>query len=355
MTEPVSATAAPRSGYLPDFCAPTAVFLLVLVSQLLALIVTLARLDPVLYFWLSLALNSLFIQWVTLFSAALLCMLGRRLHGWRTATLALLAFAVIQGVTVLFSLLVIHYAPRFEEPLLLAINAPRLFLLRNLGISLIAALLLLRYLSLQQRWREQLKAEADSQRQALQARIRPHFLFNSLNTIANLIRTRPTQAEDAVLDLADLFRASLRESGSSTLQDELDLVQRYLNLESLRLGERLRIDWRLAEDLPLQARMPMLILQPLVENAVLHGIQSLPEGGVLGIEIARQGQRLRCAIRNPKPAGDSVHHQGSGTAQDNVKRRLELAYGEHARMTVWQAEQEYGVGLTLPIQFDRPA
>lgn len=339
----------PNADYLPNFCSPTAVFLLVLISQLLALILTLAHLDSAELFWLELALKSLFIQWITLCTTALLCLLGQYLRGRHPILLALLAFSVIQGVTALFSGLVVYAAPRLGMPSLLAVQQPEWFIVRNLGISLIVALLLLRYLSLQQRWRDQLAAETRSQLQALQARIRPHFLFNSLNTIAHLIRTRPAQAEDAVLDLADLFRASLSETGHNTLEQELELIRRYLNLESLRLGERLQVNWQLADDLPLDTRLPALILQPLVENAVLHGIQSLPDTGVLTIKINRHGKQLRVEIRNPTHGLASPHHRGSGTAQLNVRRRLELAYGEQARWHVSRSAQEYITTLRLPI------
>ena len=341
-----------RPNYLPNFCAPTAVFLLVLISQLLALILTLAQLSTIELFWVELALKSLFIQWVTLCSTALLCLLGKWLSGWHTVTLALLAFTVIQGITALFSGMVVYYAPLLGMHSLLATHEPLLFILRNLGISLIVALLLLRYLSLQQRWRAQLSAEASSQLQALQARIRPHFLFNSLNTIAHLIRKRPAQAEEAVLDLADLFRASLRESDHNTLAQELDIIRRYLHLETLRLGERLQIDWQLAEDIPLDMQLPALILQPLVENAVLHGIQSLSTVGVLTISLSRHKHHLRVEIHNPLNGGThNLHRWGSGTAQLNVRRRLALAYGEHARMNVRQSATHYTVSLHLPIHY----
>ncbi len=143
-------------------------------------------------------------------------------------------------------------------------------LARNMTVSGIIAAVLLRHMTIHARWRSQIKAEAEARLDALQARMRPHFLFNSLNTIASLLRSRPDQAEELVLDLADLFRTSLRRDQRwTTLADETALARRYLNIEQQRLGDRLRVEWRL-DALPEDALLPPLSLQPLVENAVYH-------------------------------------------------------------------------------------
>ena len=147
-------------------------------------------------------------------------------------------------------------------------------------------------------WQRNVEAEARSRLRALQARIHPHFLFNTLNTIAGLIPGQPDQAEQAVLDLADLLRSALAHQERITLGEELELTRRFIAIERLRLGERLQVAWHLADGLPLAAPLPALLLQPLVENAIRHGIQPLPEGGRLTIRIERRSSALRFSIAN---------------------------------------------------------
>src|SRR5690606_23707653 len=139
--------------------------------------------------------------------------------------------------------------------------------------------------------------------EALQARIRPHFLFNTLNTGAALVHARPDEAERLLLDLADLFRAALRGPELVPLADELELTRRYLEIEGLRLGQRLQVRWQLPEPLP-QAMVPALSMQPLAENAVRHGIEPLPEGGRIDIEANVAAGRITVEIRNDLGDGD---------------------------------------------------
>lgn len=341
---------------LPDFCAASVVFLLVLIAEVFALLLTLAQWGRGGHFWVTLGLQSLFVQWVTLGSAALLCHAGRRWRHLSSTRLAALTFAIVQTLTLVHALLVIEYAPRLGYTELLAVRAPERFLAAALGISGIVVLLLLRYLRLQQRWRGQLRAEAQARMQALQARIRPHFLFNSLNTIAQLIRRHPDQAEEAVLDLADLFRAALRGRDILPLGEELALTRGYLRLQALRLGDRLRIDWRLPEDLPLDAPVPALILQPLVENAVMHGVQPSAAGGTVSIALAVDsmagggGRMLRCEIVNPMPPGGATAgERGAGMALDNVRQRLALIHGPLARLTLRDTPDTFRAELRLPL------
>lgn len=175
------------------------------------------------------------------------------------------------------------------------------FTLGSAATALISALAL-RYFYVSDRWAAQVQANARAQADALQARIRPHFLFNSMNLIASLLHRDPAVAERAVLDLSDLFRAALGAGeGDSTLRDECELAERYLSIESLRLGERLQVRWQRDEPLPWDLPLPRLVLQPLVENAVLHGISRLPEGGTIELQLLREGNDLQIRVRNPAP------------------------------------------------------
>ncbi|MGH8454298.1 MAG: sensor histidine kinase, partial [Nevskiales bacterium] len=222
------------------------------------------------------------------------------------------------------------------------------FLLRNLLVCTIVSALALRYFWLQAQWRGQVRAEGQARYQALQARIRPHFLFNSLNSIAALIAGRPREAETAVEDLAQLFRAGLSASERRIpLREELEVTRAYLRTESLRLGERLRVRWEIGEGLE-ELPVPPLCLQPLLENAVTHGIEPLPDGGEIRVTIQKPDLRLRINVENPLPAQP---HPSSGaqSALDNIRQRLALMYGEQAELVVSQAAEYFSVRLMLPV------
>ena len=226
------------------------------------------------------------------------------------------------------------------------------------GSAAVAALLTtlaLRYFYVIDRWQAQVGAHARAEADALQARIRPHFLFNSMNMIASLLRREPEVAERAVLDLSDLFRAALGAGeGHSTLGEEIDLSERYLAIEQLRLGERLRVDWRKADGLPLALPMPRLVLQPLLENAVLHGISRLPQGGTIEIAIEADDARLRLHVRNPSlpPEQNGVH--GAGHAQRSIGHRLGYMFGARARMVSAWRDGYYDCEIVLPLDRLQP-
>lgn len=189
-------------------------------------------------------------------------------------------------------------------------------------------------------------AVADARLAALNARIRPHFLFNSLNAVLSLIRAEPRRAEEALESLSDLFRAALRDPKElSPLSDEIALVRQYLDLERLRLGDRLQVAWE-TDGVPLDIPIPPLMLQPLVENAVYHGIEPLAGGGVIRIAFARKGDELRIEIANPVGSGDSG--AGNRMAVTNIRERLALYYDLEARLDIEPGPADYLVRITLP-------
>ncbi|MBS1140328.1 MAG: sensor histidine kinase [Proteobacteria bacterium] len=188
---------------------------------------------------------------------------------------------------------------------------------------------------------------------ALNARIRPHFLFNSLNAVLSLIRARPQQAEEALEALSDLFRAAMRDPAEMvSLADEIALGKQYLELESLRLGDRLAVDWQLG-DIPAEMPIPPLLLQPLLENAVYHGIEPAPEGGTIRIAIEQRGDELRIAILNPT-AGQVQHAAGNQIAVANIRERLALYYDLEARLEIETGDHSYEVRIVLPCQRRQP-
>jgi two-component system sensor histidine kinase AlgZ len=209
----------------------------------------------------------------------------------------------------------------------------------------------LRYLYIQFQWKRNLELETQARIQILQSRIRPHFLFNSMNTIASLTRTDPRLAERVVEDLAELFRLSLSDARVPvTLEQELDLCRRYLAIEALRLGQRLETSWSLAAA-PLDALLPAFTVQPLLENAVNHGIEPSSGSGRLELAVSRGRHGIRVLIANPIPKGWAEgHREGNRMAQDNVRQRLRAFFGEAGRMRVVQDPGGYRVVLEFPYQ-----
>ena len=193
------------------------------------------------------------------------------------------------------------------------------FLLRTFAISAIVIALAMRYLYVSSEWRRSIVLEAQSRISALQALIRPHFLFNSMNTIASLTRSDPARAEEAVEDLADLLRANLGgPKDRTTLKEELEVAAIYQRIEKLRLGDRLQVDWRV-DYLPMRALIPSLTIQPLLENAIYHGIELLPEGGQVVVSGDRDGEQLRIEIANPVAADEERATSGNKMALANIR------------------------------------
>ncbi|RFF31103.1 sensor histidine kinase [Wenzhouxiangella sediminis] len=328
---------------LPDLCTPSSILLLVLVGTVVALIFALAGTANPESFWLNFGLSMLFVQWVVLVSAALICGFRRFLADRAGRIMGWALFLVIPVVSLLASFIVVNFLPLGDA------RGGFWFVLRNVLVSLLASMALVRYLVLQQRWKQQVAAEARARLDALQASIRPHFLFNSLNTIASLVHDKPDEAEQATLDLSDLLRTGLRSGATQSLGEELELVRGYLRLEALRLGERLQVDWRLSDDLPLSQELPALLIQPLVENAVVHGIARLPEGGRLSIRGERASRnRLRFEVVNPLPADSARPAESNRMALDNIRQRLALAYEEGARLKTRREAGCFRVELTVP-------
>jgi two-component system sensor histidine kinase AlgZ len=338
-----------ESLFLPSFCAIRMVFAVILVAQILSFLLVLASPNSGIDVWARLGLVSFFVQWIALSSAAVLCMARPLLSRFSNVAAALVSYLLLLLVTAIFS--EIGFLVLYREPMLSPPAGDHFrFLLRNMTISALISVVALRYFYMQHQWKEQVRAEARARIQALQSRIRPHFLFNSLNTIASLTAISAEQAEEAVEDLAELFRMTMHDSeGRVSLAREIEIARRYLRMESLRLGERLRIEWEL-EDIP-DVEVPALILQPLLENAIYHGIEPLPDGGYIKVNIGRQGRQLKMEVENPVPAGTGyIHHRGNRLAHKNIRERLRLAFGRAARLVIESGESLYRVTVRLPLE-----
>lgn len=340
----------PDGGFIPDLCRVRAVFLLVLITELVVLLFALARPSDGLLDWHYLGLASMLAQWIALTSAGLICTSRRRLEGLGIPLASAAITLLVLLDTTAFTLLGQWLLTPAPSPL----SAP-FTLLRNLLMAALITLMVLRYFHLQYQRRRQEEAELEARVAALQARIQPHFLFNSMNTIASLIASDPERAEEVVLDLSDLFRVSLNTAGDRliALGEELRLCERYLAIEQLRLGPRLRVTWTLdntADDFPL----PPLILQPLLENAVYHGIQPLTHGGTIQVESELTRRWLYILIHNPLASDQAGHHQGQRMALENIRARLQAVYGDAAALKASQSTDHFTVTLRLPANRESP-
>ncbi|MDO8464827.1 MAG: histidine kinase [Gallionella sp.] len=241
-------------------------------------------------------------------------------------------------------------------------------------LSVLVCSILLMYF----RWRSQVLSRAlhDARLQVLRARIRPHFLFNTINAVLGIVRTQPKQAETALEDMADLFRMAMSDAQDLVpLRQEIELSKQYIALEQLRMGERLRVDWQI-QDVPGEVLIPPLLLQPLLENAVYHGIESLPQGGCIDVVLRRNGDELQFRIENPcaqrsdtasnapqgvlssEGAGNSTGsfrpgkltrlHTGNKMALQNIRERLSLLFDAEARYQVESGKDFYRVEIALP-------
>jgi len=230
------------------------------------------------------------------------------------------------------------------------LSATRFGFARALVFAVLGVLALLEYFRM--RSKAQSPALLEARLQALQARIRPHFLFNSINAVLSLIRSDPRRAEVVIEDLADLFRTLMADARQLvTLEDEIRLVRGYLDIEGLRLGDRLVVHWNIG-GAPKHAMVPPLFLQPLVENAVYHGVEPGKGPGIIEIDIARRDDRLVMRLANPYHP-QHQHRQGNRIALANIKERLALHFDAEATLTSGTVGERYEIHVDLPYRRSR--
>ena len=334
-----------RDFFLPELCLPPALLMLIVLAELLVLVLVLSEPMHPGFNWVRLGLTSLFVQWIVLLSAALLCGLRPWLAGLRAGLAGALCCAMVVALALAGTAVTDYF--HLSGPEVSAPEGNRY--LRHALIALIMSALLLRYFYLQSQWRRQQQAELQARIESLQARIKPHFLFNSLNSIASLVASDPGKAEQAVLDLSDLFRASLSRPGNLvTWREELELAKRYLSIEQYRLGERLQLDWRI-DSVPQDLPIPQLTLQPLLENALIHGIAPRIEGGVVSVQASYKGGEFILCISNPYD--EAVSRPVSGGTQQaliNIGARLTALFGPRASLTVDRRDGRHFTCLRYP-------
>jgi len=339
--------AGESQAYLPDFCAAATVFIVVLIAELVAIVLTLASHGPAKQFLVELSKVSFFTLWFALLGSAIMCQLRERLEGSGKTKAFVFSFFILLVLCLVLAEIAWQITQRFRD-LLYIESTHAVFVGRSFAIGAIVIALAMRYLYVASEWRRSIVLEAQSRISALQALIRPHFLFNSMNTIASLTRSDPRQAEEAVEDLSDLMRANLGGLKDQTsLKQEFETAAIYQRIEKLRLGDRLRVRWDIAE-LPMRASIPSLTIQPLLENAIYHGIELLPDGGEVTVRGRRDGKFLEIEIANPVAANAKRDKDGNKMALSNIRQRYELAYGSRASVDVDEGHDRYVVRLRFP-------
>ncbi|MGA9332926.1 MAG: sensor histidine kinase [Rudaea sp.] len=339
---------ADEPRWLPDFCSLPVLFAVMVVAELLVLVILIAPSDETRALLPRLATTSVFVQWLGLVCAVCLCKLRPQLRHLSPGIGVLTAYILMLLITVLGSAIVFEIDHQLNLGLTLPEQFKQRFVWRSAALCALLGAALLRYFYVIEQWRARVRAESKARFEALQARIRPHFLFNSMNTIASLISARPKDAERAVENLSDLFRAALgNDKALSTLAAEIDLTLRYLAIEKLRFGDRLRIETEL-RDVPQSMPMPVLLLQPLVENAVYHGIAALPEGGTIAIGARRSGGVVEIEIRNPCPPPGARVAQRHGMALANTRSRIAFHFGARGTLDIDAGEHYFACTLRLP-------
>ncbi len=343
------------SGFLPNFCQGELVWHVMVLAEMLAVVATIIT-PPITNSMLNdLLLVSLFLQWIALSSVSALCLLRQHLNRLPERRAILTAYFVLLCVTWLVG----------EISLWLLAATDRLptarptwygyFHAQNLTVSAIINTLVLRYFLARHRLRQTTVREERARAQIMKNRIRPHFLFNSMNIIASLTQRAPVRAETAIEDMADLFRLMLDDTKDlMPVHTEISVARKYVKLEKLRLEQRLNVHWDIGS-IPRIAKTPVLMLQMLLENAVHHGIERLESGGDIMVQVKMtDDETLSISVQNPIAKIEAAHDPADRTAEqdsstlDNIRLRLNELYAGTARITVQQTDSQFSVWVIHP-------
>jgi len=354
---PAPATSGDDTHFLPNFCRGRAIGAIVLIAELLAVVITLITRRISSNLFQDLVLVSLFVQWIALSGAATLCIARHFLDKLPNSRALGFAYLLLLAVV-----LAVSEAAVWVLWLAGTISSPRpewyvYFHIQNITVAAIINALALRYFLARHQLRQRTLSEARAKIEVLRSRIRPHFLFNTMNIIASLIRSAPDKAETAVVDMADLFRTMLGDSENLVpVSNEIAIAKKYLDIEALRLDSRLRVDWSVGK-FPRKAVIPVLVLQPLLENAIQHGIEPIPAGGVISVRLSEENDMIHILVTNPLPrlrSKSAVTPLPSEHTLDNLRLRLESHYGDAARFMVTQEPERFSVAVEIPIRGGTP-
>lgn len=329
----------PIMAQLPDFCRASTLYLTIIACVLLSFLMSLALDDWRTNYWFNFSSFAFFSLWTALTSIAILCLIKKNFAKLNLQQFSILAVVTTVTVAIIYSIFLMLY---------LANGIDLWALFRNIAIAFIVSSIFFRYYYLQQLNQLKVRAEAEARVQALQSRIRPHFLFNSLNTLAHLTTEAPHIAEESILDLADIFRASMKRSDKLiSFAEEKLLCSQYLQLEKHRLGERLDYEWQ-TETIQNELPFPPLLLQPIIENAVYHGVQNRKNGGKILIKGVSTKNHIQLEITNPLPNANATVHKGNSLALSNIRQRLEVLYQGKAELNYHQSNDTFYCIVKIP-------
>lgn len=335
-----------KNHYLPDFCSAEVVLKLVLMVEFTAIIFAILSINDFNDIYSRTGLISLFMLFIVISSTMTLCALSKFNFLSKHSTSTVITLTVFSFYTITLTLWVFS---RDWFVVLFDVLAEDIWfiVIKFEIIALICISIGLRYVFLQYESEHQLMTQNTARLQALQARIRPHFLFNSMNTIASLIHDSPNEAEQATVNLAHLFRASLSAASMISLPQEINLTKDYIALEQLRLEDRLQVEWNCTVS-DENVLIPPLTLQPLVENAIYHGIEPIVDGGIIKIASRLYKKNLIISIANPLPQ-QSAKKQGNQMALNNIKERLKIAFKGRSTFHIKQGDALFTVEISLPM------
>lgn len=334
--------------FLPDFCRGEMVLNIVVLAEFLAIIFTIVIPPITTNIFHDLFLISLFLQWIALLSVCALCLARPFLNRLPDNRALLFTYAMLLCITWLVGEISLWLLAAFDY-----ISTPRPewhlnFHAQNLIVSAIVNAMALRYFVARDQLRKTTLATERARAEILRHRIRPHFLFNSMNIIASLTQRAPAKAEAAIEDMADLFRLMLDERKDlMPVQNEIKVARKYLKLEKLRLERRLNVKWNVG-GVGRQAKTPVLMLLLLLENAIRHGIEPLPEGGDIDIDISVVDENLQVRVQNTVLPSESGPAQEGEVALDNVRLRLRDLYGDDASIGIEQSGELFTVKIRHP-------
>ena len=283
----------------------------------------------------------LYINWVVLCFAALVEFFQARFLRMGLALSFMVSFILLQTIVLVTTLslnTLLHFGQNFHlQQFSLA------ELMHGIGLHLSYGVILgafcFRYIYVREQAIQQRHSELQARVHAMQARIHPHFLFNSLNNVISLIAIDPDKAEQMLLNLSRLFRASLQELKLVSLKDEIELCQRYLEIEQIRLGDRLAVEWKIEQpQLLSQVQIPLLTLQPLLENSIFHGVEKILTKSTISILVEILQNQINIIITNPYAQDNKTLKKGHGIAIENVRQRLQAYYGPSVTFQTFAGE-----------------
>jgi len=343
-----SANAGESSGFLPDFCASGYVINIVVLAEMIAVAITVLtdRLSANIY--QDFLLISMFVQWVALMSVATLCLLRNmlnRLPPWRAIMVAYLILLCITWVISELAIWILAWTGLITTP------RPSWYLyfhIQNVIVSAVVNALALRYFIARDQLRDQTLAAAAAHTEIQKHRVRRHFLFNSMNSIASLTQRAPDKAEEAIEDMSDLFRLMLDESkGLNAVHKEIALAKKYIKMEKLRFQRRLKVTWYI-DEVPRFAKTPALLLQQLLENAIYGGIEALPKGGEIRVKVGMNENNIEYSLDSPWQPDEQAGRDQSELIE-HVRARLQEEYQDKAELNVEESSSRQSVVVRHPV------